>query len=78
MSDPTEYIRRVEQAIINQTPVDQLQIKDRSWTTEELSQEFDVLGFAAPYVLVERKEDSKKGSLQFKHSPRIYFNWQEE
>jgi hypothetical protein len=27
-------------------------------------------------VVVTRKSDGVKGSLEFRHSPRVYFNWQ--
>ncbi len=47
----------------------------KTWTTEELQEEFSVVGFQAPYVVVERKYDGIKGSLEFTHSPRLYFNW---
>jgi len=47
----------------------------RVWTTAELSEDFEVLGFAAPLVVVRRKADAKKGTLEFQQSPRFYFNW---
>jgi len=37
--------------------------------------EFHVLGFGAPYVVVQRKSDGCKGSLEFQHAPRFYFNF---
>jgi hypothetical protein len=40
-----------------------------------LSEDFVVLGFMAPYVGVERKCDGQKGSMEFQHSPRFYFNF---
>jgi hypothetical protein len=43
--------------------------------TSELSQHFEVLGFAAPLVIVKRKYDGKRGSLFFQHTPRFYFNF---
>jgi hypothetical protein len=49
----------------------------QTWTTEQLQQDFDVLGFRAPLVAVRRKSDGKRGTLEFKHSPRVYFDWQE-
>lgn len=49
--------------------------KDRL-TTEELRKEFEVLSFAAPYVVVIRKSDGIKGSMEFTHNPRYYFNFQ--
>lgn len=51
---------------------------DQTWTTEQLIQDFEVLGFLAPYVVVKRKSDGKKGSLTFDHSPRLYYGWQED
>ena len=45
------------------------------WTTTELSEDFEVVGFSAPLVVVRRKSDAKKGSLEFQSSPRFYFNW---
>jgi hypothetical protein len=45
------------------------------WNTEELTEEFEVIGFMAPYVIVRRRTDDKKGSLEFQHQPRFYFNF---
>ena len=45
------------------------------WTTDELRKEFDVIGFMAPFVVVQRKSDGVKGSMEFTHSPRVYFNF---
>ena len=46
------------------------------WSTKEMQEEFDVTGFMAPLAIVRRKSDGAKGSLEFRHSPRFYFNWQ--
>jgi hypothetical protein len=46
------------------------------YDTEELRDLFEVKGFAAPLVVVKRKSDGQVGSLEFQHSPRLYFNWQ--
>lgn len=48
------------------------------WNTEELTKEFEVQGFQAPYVVVRRRSDNKVGSLMFLHNPRYYFNWVED
>lgn len=48
----------------------------RTWSTTELREDFEVLGFQAPYVVVRRKADNAMGSLQFVHDPRLYFGWQ--
>lgn len=45
------------------------------WDTAELQRDFDVIGFLAPYVVVRRKSDGQRGSLEFTHHPRTYFNW---
>jgi hypothetical protein len=50
----------------------------QTWTTEELQRDFEVHGFSAPYVVVTRKSDWVKGSLEFTHSPRVYFNFRRD
>jgi hypothetical protein len=47
----------------------------RKWTTAEMQAEFDVMGFAAPFVVVVRKSDGQEGTLEFTHSPRVYFGF---
>lgn len=47
------------------------------WTTSTLQDEFEVTGFMAPFCVVRRKADGVKGSVEFAHSPRVYFNFQE-
>ena len=46
------------------------------WDTRELAHDFIVLGFLAPYIVVQRRSDGVKGSLEFQHMPRFYFNFQ--
>lgn len=45
------------------------------WSTKELTRDFDVISFLAPYVSVVRKIDGQKGTLKFQHLPRFYFNF---
>ncbi len=52
-----------------------MSITKDSWNTSELQKEFEVIGFQAPYVVVIRKSDRVKGSLEFTHNPRLYFGW---
>ncbi len=81
MSDPTETIRRQRLAEINAVPGSKEALAaqyGQVWTTQELGRDFDVLGFAAPLVVVRRKADGVRGSLEFQHSPRFYFNFQPE
>ena len=50
-------------------------VHGRVWDTGELNQEFEVIGFLAPLVVVRRKADGRKGSLEFQANPRFYFNF---
>lgn len=44
------------------------------WDTKQLQQDFSVKGFMAPLVVVERKSDGAKGTMEFIHAPRYYFH----
>jgi hypothetical protein len=51
---------------------------EERWTTDELREQFTVEGFAAPYVVVRRKSDGQRGTLQFVQNPgheRLYFGF---
>ena len=79
MSDPTEDIRKELLAEINAVPGSREYLEAKHgqvWSTSELSQDFDVLGFMAPVVVVRRKSDNQKGSLMFQASPRFYFGFE--
>ena len=45
------------------------------WDTKELQRDFKVEGFLSPMVAVTRKSDGKRGSLEFQHMPRFYFDF---
>jgi hypothetical protein len=47
------------------------------WDTAQLQEDFTVEGFGAPFVVVRRKSDGKRGSLEFQHSPRFYWGFTE-
>jgi len=46
------------------------------WDTNELTDDFDVKSFIAPFVVVERSSDGKRGTLMFQHHPRFYFDFE--
>jgi hypothetical protein len=46
-------------------------------TTEEMREQYEVLGFGYGYCAVRRKSDGVKGVLSFDHNPRVYYNFQE-
>ena len=52
-------------------------IAGQKWDTQQLQQDFEVLGFSAPFCVVRRKSDGKMGSLTFR-SPRVYFDFVEK
>jgi len=78
MSDTTEPIRRQRLVEINAEPGSREALEsehEQVWDTTELADDFIVQGFLAPYVAVKRKSDGRKGSLEFQHRPRFYFNF---
>jgi hypothetical protein len=79
MNDPTEAIRRKKLAMINAQPASREELEavhGQVWDTSQLAQDFEVIGFLAPFVVVRRKSDGVKGSLAFQHSPRFYFDFE--
>lgn len=81
MTDQTEPIRREMVAEINAEPGSREYLEQKHgqvWDTTQLQQDFDVLGFLAPFVVVSRKSDGVKGSLMFQASPRFYFGFKED
>ena len=78
MNDPTEDIRRRRLAEINAARGSRQALEaryGRVWDTTQLAEDYEVIGFMAPPVVVRRKADGVKGSLEFQHQPRFYFNF---
>ena len=82
--DETEEIRRSRLAAIHSTVETDDPTTERKrleteygqvWDTGQLAEVFEVLGFMAPYIVIRRKSDGRKGSLEFQHMPRFYFNF---
>jgi hypothetical protein len=81
MSDPTESARRALVSKINSEATERAALEARHgqvWNTAGLAKDFEVLEFAAPFVIVKRKSDNKIGSLMFQHEPRYYFAFEED
>lgn len=79
MNDPTEDARRQRLKEINTEAGERTALEARHgqvWDTRELATEFVIIGFMAPIIVVQRKMDGVKGSLEFQHQPRYYFNFQ--
>jgi len=84
MADLTEDFRKEEVSRINsEVETDDVEVERKRleaeygevWNTKELTENFDVTGFMAPYCGVKRKSDGKKGTMEFQHMPRFYFNF---
>jgi hypothetical protein len=45
------------------------------YSTESLVGDFEVIAYAAPFVVARRRVDGVLGSLMFTHQPRVYFGW---
>jgi len=79
MCDETESIRREMVATINAEPGSRADLEAKHgqvWDTDEMCQDFEAIGFAAPLVVVRRRSDRVRGSLMFQHHPRFYFGFQ--
>lgn len=84
--DATEGIRRSLVEGINGQVKSSFEVDERTrleslhgqvWNTEEVSADFRITGFMAPFVDVTRKSDGKTGVLMFQHRPRFYFDFVE-
>lgn len=78
MADETELTRRTSTTVINAEPGSREALErehGQVWDTKQLTTDFEVRRFMAPYVVVKRKSDGAVGSLVFQHNPRFYFNF---
>lgn len=76
-----ETIRRAMVAEINAEPGSREALEaqyGQVYDSDEIREHFEVVGFAAPFMIVRRKSDRSRGSLMFQHSPRFYFSFREE
>jgi hypothetical protein len=81
MADQTEAIRKQMVAELNSEDNAKAELEAKHgkiWTTSEMQEEFDALGFMAPFIIVRKLDTGERGSLMFTHSPRYYFSWKPE
>lgn len=45
------------------------------WDIEQLKQDFIVVDYADPYVIVRRRSDNVLGSVHVQKNPRLYFSF---
>jgi hypothetical protein len=72
--DRTEAIRK-NMIETGQPAADLEATEGPTWDTAAMQRDFEAIGFAAPFIVVRRRSDGIKGSLEFTHSPRLYFNF---
>ena len=73
MKDDTEKLR---QLMLNYgVPQADLAEAKVKWDHDEVREHFEIIGFMAPFCVAIRKSDGAKGSLEFTHHPRFYFNF---
>ena len=80
-----DLLRRAEVVVLNTIQFDTRAAAEarfgRVWDPDQLSRDFEVIGFLAPYCGVILRVDSdlgragQRGSLRFTHLPRWYFDW---
>ncbi len=83
MSDPTEQLRKERIVEITKADNSRTALETRvgqTWNTSELQEDFEPLGFLSPYIVVRRKADQIKGSLEFCNSDgeRVYHSFEPE
>ena len=81
MIDESEMARREMVATINADPGSRPDLESKHgqvWDTSELQEDFQVLGFMAPLVVVRRRSDGVRGSLMFQNDPRFYYSFSPE
>lgn len=76
MKDETEQLRQF--MLETGVPQADLAAAGERWDHLEVGQYFTITGFMAPFCSAIRKRDGKRGSLEFTHSPRWYFNFVED
>ena len=74
MSEPFDSMIRRDMVESGQ-PYQDLARAESSMDTAEMTAAFTVHSFAAPFVIVTRKSDGVRGTLEFTHSPRRYFGF---
>lgn len=81
MSDSTEAVRRELVAQVNLVPGSREALEAQHgnvYDTSELQEEFQPLGFLAPFIIVRRRSDGVRGSLMFQNAPRFYYGFKPE
>jgi hypothetical protein len=76
-----ETLQRTRLVEINANPNGRAALEEKHgqvWDSDELRQDFEVLSFCAPWVVVKRRADGVVGSIEFQHAPRLYWGFRED
>lgn len=81
--DETEGDRIALVAAINTSTADRPVLekvfgKGNVWDTDELTRDFEVLQFMAPFCIVRRRSSGVRGTVTFQHRPRFYWDFEPE
>jgi hypothetical protein len=79
--EQVELVQRARLAEINSHPEGRALLEKQYgqvWDTDDLRRDFEVLQFAAPWLVVKRRADGVTGTLEFQHSPRFYWGFRED
>lgn len=54
------------------------EIHGKVWSTDEVTKEFQIISFNAPFCDVKEKSTGKRGLIEFQARPRFYFDFIED
>ncbi len=78
MFDTTEIIRMELAKQLDGGSADREKLEKefgQVWDTKELMLDFQIDGFAHPFVVVKRRTDNVVGTVVFQHSPRLFYSF---
>ena len=73
----TEELRKMMTKSINtgQERMHLEEIYGKVWNTKEVTRDFSIHGFMAPFVSAKKRDTGEEGTLIFQDYPRFYFEW---
>ncbi len=79
MSEPKYGTPEWDEYVVQQRlRLERVHGKHNVWNTDEVTKEFEIDSFLAPFVFAHKRSNNKKGVLVFQHSPRFYYSWIED
>lgn len=75
MSEKERLLEELKEAYPDVHQAIQDNMEGECWSTDEVQEEFEILGFMAPFVTAIKRSTGEKGVLTFVHNPRVYYGW---